>query len=223
MGSGIRTKLYRTPALMTVPAILRSPEVPTPALIADASVLAANIEQMAARARAAGVDLWPHVKTHKSKEVASLQLNAGAAGLTAATITEAEAMVDTGVAQLLVAYPPVDRWRIERLLALSRRARVTTVVDNAATALAVDQACRRAACDLGLLWEVDCGARRLGTRPGSATAAEVAAAVGRLTRARFCGVMTFAGHAYAATSGQELRRAAQDERHDSSLQVPCLH
>jgi D-serine deaminase-like pyridoxal phosphate-dependent protein len=115
------------------------------------------------------------------------------------------------VAQLLVAYPPVDRWRIERLLALSRRARVTTVVDNAATALAVDQACRRAACDLGLLWEVDCGARRLGTRPGSATAAEVAAAVGRLTRARFCGVMTFAGHAYAATSGQELRRAAQDE------------
>jgi D-serine deaminase-like pyridoxal phosphate-dependent protein len=93
----------------TMPAALSSPEVPTPALIVDAAVLRANIEQMAARARSAGADLWPHVKTHKSGEVARLQLAAGAAGLTAATITEAEAMADAGAADLLVAYPPPDR------------------------------------------------------------------------------------------------------------------
>jgi D-serine deaminase-like pyridoxal phosphate-dependent protein len=194
-----------------VPVALRSPEVPTPALIVDAAVLTANIERMAARARSAGVGLWPHVKTHKSAEVARRQLAAGAAGLTAATIPEAEAMADAGAGGLLVAYPPVDRWRMERLLALSRRAAVSTVVDNAATALALDEACQRADRDLGLLWEVDCGAGRLGTEPGSATAAEVAAVMPRLARVRFAGIMTFAGHVYSATTEQEVRQAAADE------------
>src|SRR5579859_129397 len=200
-----------------------------PALIVDAAVLKANIGQMAARARSAGVGLWPHVKTHKSKEVARLQLAAGAAGLTAATITEAEAMAVIGAAQLLVAYPPVDRWRIERLLALSRRARVSTVVDNAATAVAIDQACQRADCDLGLLWEVDSGTGRLGTEPGPVTAAEVAAVVRQLTRVRFCGVMTFAGHVYSAAAGQGVRRAAEEEIRAvrvtaaalAALTIPC--
>jgi D-serine deaminase-like pyridoxal phosphate-dependent protein len=56
------------------------------------------------------------VKTHKSKAVARLQLAAGAAGPTAATITEAEAMADVGTADLLVAYPPVGSWRLDRRL-----------------------------------------------------------------------------------------------------------
>jgi D-serine deaminase-like pyridoxal phosphate-dependent protein len=169
------------------------------------------------------------VKTHKSREVARLQLAAGAAGLTAATITEAEAMADAGAAGLLVAYPPVGQWRLERLLALARRVRVSTVVDNATTALALDQACLGADCDLDLLWEVDCGTGRLGTEPGSATAAEVAAVVPQLTRVRFCGVMAFAGHAYSATAEHEVRRAAEEEIRAvrdtaaalSALGIPC--
>jgi D-serine deaminase-like pyridoxal phosphate-dependent protein len=213
----------------TMPAALSSPELPTPALIVDSAVLTANIEQMAARARSAGVGLWPHVKTHKSKEVARLQLAAGAAGLTAATITEAEAMADAGAADLLVAYPPVGHWRLDRLLALSRRVRVTTTVDNAATAVALDQACLRAGCELALLWEVDCGTGRLGTEPGPATAAEVAAVVRQLVRVRFAGVMAFAGHVYSATTEQEVRRAAADEIRAvrvtaaalAALAVPC--
>jgi D-serine deaminase-like pyridoxal phosphate-dependent protein len=200
-----------TTASPAMPAALSSPDLPTPSLIVDAAVLGANIDRMAARARAAGASLWPHVKTHKSTEVARLQLGAGATGLTVATITEAEAMAGLGAADLLVAYPPVGRWRIERLLALSRRARVSTAVDNAATALALDQACARADCDLSLLWEVDCGTGRLGTEPGAATAAEVAAVVPKLARVRFSGVMAFAGHAYSATAEPEVRRAAEDE------------
>jgi D-serine deaminase-like pyridoxal phosphate-dependent protein len=58
---------------------------------------------------------------------------------------------------------------------------------------------------------VDCGTGRLGTVPGAATAAEVAAIVPRLARARFSGVMAFAGHVYSATAEHEVRRAAQDE------------
>lgn len=200
-----------TTASPAMPDALRSPELPTPALIVDAAVLTANIEQMAARARSAGVGLWPHVKTHKSKEIARRQLAAGAAGLTAATIAEAEAMADAGAAHLLVAYPPVGRWRMERLLALSRRATVTTVVDNAPTAIAIDQACQRANCDLGLLWEVDCGTGRLGTEPGSVTAAEVAAVTRQLARVRFCGVMTFPGHVYKTADERGVLGAAQDE------------
>lgn len=218
-----------TSASPLMPAALLSPEVPTPALIADTAVLRANIERMATRARSAGVALWPHIKTHKSKDIARLQLAAGAAGLTVATIAEAEAMADTGAAHLLVAYPPVGRWRMERLLALSRRVRVTTVVDSAPTAIAIDQACQRGGCELELLWEVDCGTGRLGTEPGPATAAQVAALARQLTRVRFAGIMTFPGHVYQAGSEQEVRGAVRDELSAvrdtaaalAALEVPC--
>ncbi len=186
-------------------------EVTTPALIVDRNRLVNNIEDMAARARSLGVGLRPHAKTHKSTSIAGLQREHGATGLTVATLTEAEAFVADGVDDLLLTAPPVGDWRLERLVALARRARLRVAVDGAESLAGLDGACGRDGVEIGYLWEVDCGVGRFGTVPGAATAERIARALDAATHASFDGLLTFGGHAYAATNPEAIAAAARDE------------
>jgi D-serine deaminase-like pyridoxal phosphate-dependent protein len=186
----------------------------TPALIVDRGRLVANISEMAARARALGVALRPHAKTHKSPAVAALQREHGAIGLTVATVTEAEGFADAGVDDLLLTAPPVGDWRLERLLALARRVRIRVAVDSVEVVGALDRACARHGVEIGYVWEVDCGVGRFGTPPGAASAGAVAQAIDVAAHASFDGLLTFGGHAYGATSPDEIAAAARDE-HDA--------
>ena len=103
---------------------------PTPHLVVDADVLDANVAAMAAFARDHGLVLRPHAKTHKSPDVARLQLDAGAVGLTVATVSEAEVFADAGCTDLFLAYPLwVDAARGARVRALTERVRLTVGVD----------------------------------------------------------------------------------------------
>lgn len=190
---------------------LGSTDLTTPALLIDEPILSANIQTMADRAVAARVSLWPHAKTHKSTEIATAQLAAGAEGITVATVAEAETMAAAGVGNLLLAYPPVHRWRLGRIVALATATRLTVTLDNVQTALELDAACRSADVEIPFLWEVDCGNRRCGSPPGDATAQLVMDAVAQTTHARYGGLMTFAGHAYGARDDQELRDIARAE------------
>ena len=79
---------------MTAPP--RLDDVTTPALLLDGPVLMDNLERMSRRVAAAGVELWPHTKTHKSREIARLQREHGAAGLTVATVREAGCFAAAG-------------------------------------------------------------------------------------------------------------------------------
>jgi len=79
----------------------------TPLALVDETVLAANIRAMQALANGAGAALRPHAKTHKSLRVAQRQLQAGARGLTVATLREAEYFAQLGVEDLLLVHPPV--------------------------------------------------------------------------------------------------------------------
>jgi D-serine deaminase-like pyridoxal phosphate-dependent protein len=187
-------------------------EVVTPALVVDREQLLANIQEMAARARALGVALRPHAKTHKSPAIAAMQREHGATGLTVATITEAEGFAADGIDDLVLTAPPVGEWRLERLLALARRVRVRVVVDNVDVVAQLGRACRRAGVEVGYLWEVDCGVGRFGTAPGEPTAELVAHVAGGASHASFEGLLTFGGHAYAATSRDGIVAAARDER-----------
>ena len=80
-------------------------ELETPALLLDLDIMAANLAATAARLRDRGISLRPHAKTHKSVEVARCQLDHGAAGLTVATIGEAEVFARHGFTDLFIAYP----------------------------------------------------------------------------------------------------------------------
>src|SRR5207244_12966590 len=69
-------------------------DLDTPALLVDLDRAERNISGMAEVARSGGKALRPHTKTHKTPEIASLQLRAGASGLTVAKLGEAEAFAD---------------------------------------------------------------------------------------------------------------------------------
>lgn len=166
---------------------------PTPYLRVDVDRLQANIDGTAARAAAAGVALRPHVKTHKCVEIARRQVAAGAAGITVATIGEAEVFVEAGFDDVFIAYPLwVDERSAERLLALADRARITIGVDSAEGST---NAGRLLGDRVSALVEVDCGHHRSGGPPERA--AEVAAA-GIEAGTEVRGVFTFPGHSYAS-------------------------
>lgn len=94
-----------------------------PALVVDPDVLERNIERMAEASRAQGFALRPHAKAHKCARIGELQLQAGARGLSVATIGEAEAFARVGVDDLFIAYPVwLDAGKAQRLRRLADRA-----------------------------------------------------------------------------------------------------
>src|SRR5204862_8083482 len=101
-------------------------ELDTPALYVDLDALEHNIAQMQHQCREWGVELRPHVKTHKIREIAQMQLDAGAIGITVAKIGEAEVLPGDDV---LVAYPLVKA-KLPRLRELARTRRAKVAVDS---------------------------------------------------------------------------------------------
>ena len=144
-------------------------DLATPAVLVDVVALDANLEAMRLIAERAGVALRPHVKTHKSTLIAGRQRSAGASGITVATMREAEAMTAAGFTDLLLAYPPIGGWRLERLAALLERAEVMLVLDSIEAAREASALASRLDRTLRCRWEIDCGARRCGTEPGEVT------------------------------------------------------
>lgn len=95
--------------------------IPTPALVVDRESLDANLATMAEHCRQTKRELRPHTKTHKCPEIARLQIAAGAIGVCAATVPEAEAMVAAGIAGVLLTSPIVDTLKIARMIRLVQR------------------------------------------------------------------------------------------------------
>jgi D-serine deaminase-like pyridoxal phosphate-dependent protein len=182
-------------------------DIPTPAAVVDRAALRANVTAMQDAMDRAGVRLRPHAKTHKCVEIARLQLDAGAHGLTVGTLGEAEVFAVAGVDDVFVAYPVyADAARAARLRELHERVRLAVGVDTEAGVTVLAQAMRGATEPLDVLIEIDSGGHRCGVRPDDAVplARHVEASGLRLR-----GVYTHGGHGYR---GPDARPdAARDE------------
>ena len=124
----------------------------TPALYVDLDVLEHNIARMQQQCRAWGVALRPHVKTHKIAEIAQMQLDAGAIGITVAKLGEAEVLPGDDV---LVAYP-VLKPKLPRLEALAKTRALKVAVDSVEVA--------RDLQGIDTLVEIDVGVGRCGAQ-----------------------------------------------------------
>src|SRR5579859_7303622 len=118
-------------------------QIPTPAILIDASVARRNLDRMAAYVQAHGLKLRPHTKTHKSAKVGRMQMERGAVGLTVAKVGEAQVMAEVAD-DLLMAYPGVDRYRCAQLADLARPQSVRVAVDSTVAAEALADAARSA-------------------------------------------------------------------------------
>jgi len=195
--------------------------VPTPALVVDAAVVQRNIDRMAEYARQHGLHLRPHTKTHKSKFLAQHQLDGGAVGLTVAKVGEAQVMADLG-AELLLAYPPVDRPRCEKLTQLADAGRILVALDStyAADALAADA--KRAGVQIGILIDLDVGMGRTGVQSAD-DALKLAQHVDRLDNVTVEGLFCFPGHLFMppAEQGEALSQVA--DRLDQAIDLWKRH
>ena len=168
-------------------------EVETPALLVDLDILDRNLVRVADYARRHGLRLRPHTKTHKSIRLARRQLELGAAGLTVAKVGEAEVMLGAEPADLLVAFPVIGSAKLERLMAVARRARVTVALDSMEAARPLSGAARAAQVEIGVLAETDVGLGRMGVDPGAPLLA-LAESIARLPGLSFDGIAFYPGH-----------------------------
>lgn len=186
-------------------------DLDTPSLIVDLDPMERNIAEMAGVARAAGVRLRPHTKT--CPEIALMQLEAGATGITCAKIGEAEVMADTGIDDILIAFPIWGTNKLRRLRALMERAGVRVSLDSVQVAEGLGALGRDTGRPVEVLVEVDTGMGRLGRPPGQPTA-ELAAEVARVPGVDVAGLLTHAGHSYDARSAEERDAIAEREGTD---------
>lgn len=178
----------------------------TPAALVDVERMRANLRRAADYCRAHTLAWRPHAKTHKVPELAAEQVRAGAIGVTVATPREAEVMA-AAVDDLLLAYPPVGRSKLERLMALPDRVRLTVALDSSEALRGLAEAARETGRRVGVLVEVDAGMRRVGVQtPQEAMA--LACEAEELLGVEYRGVMFYPGHVRAHVREQDEAIAA---------------
>jgi 3-hydroxy-D-aspartate aldolase len=180
-------------------------EIDTPALIVDLDALESNIAKMAAFARANGVRLRPHAKTHKCPVIAHRQIAAGAVGQCCQKVGEAEALVRGGVRDVLVSNEIVGMPKLRRLAALAADATIALCFDHPEQIGAASRAATEAGVVLGALVEIDVGMQRCGIAPGR-HASELAQRIADAPGLEFRGLQAYHG------SAQHFPRFAERER-----------
>ncbi len=181
----------------------------SPAAIVDLDVLHRNIDRMARIARDAGMALRPHIKTHKTPQIARLQVAAGCRGVTVATLDEAEVMVAAGITDVFVAYPIVGSAKVARLCRLAAVADIRVAADSRVVVEGISRGARAHGVEIGVRLEVDSGMGRCGVQSYRELLALARRTV-RLPNIRFRGLMGYAGQSYQA-SPSDLRDCARGE------------
>lgn len=186
-------------------------DLPTPVALVDLDIMTRNIHRAAQMCHAAGVSYRPHIKTHKMPALATLQMHAGAVGITCAKIGEADVMALAGLTDIFIAYPIVGRRRFERLLALAAKVRLCVGVDSGESAKALAEFFRSHNRRIDVLLEIDTGHHRCGVVPERANDfAEHVAGLGGLN---LRGIFTHEGHVYMpGTCEERLARGREAGR-----------
>jgi len=182
----------------------RLEEVDTPALVLDLEIFERNISTLGRSIQGKKIRVRPHAKSHKCPEIAKKQIEAGAVGVCCQKVSEAEAMVDGGIADVLVTNQIVGASKIARLATLSKRARIGVCVDDLGNLRAIAASGAR----LDVYIELEVGMRRCGVAPGEPVLA-LALEIARHRKLRFAGLHAYHGRAQHLRSLQERRAAIE--------------
>ena len=201
---------------------LTKANIPTPALVVDLDAFEANIKKMAGHCQQAKVAFRPHAKTHKCPEIAKRQIAAGAVGICAATVPEAEALAAAGISGILLTSPIVDAGKIARMVALASggNRKVMLSVGHPRQASLLAQAAEAAKVNLDVLVDLDVGDRRTGSLPGQ-PAVELAKLISQSKNLTVRGVQAYAGHA-SHTVGFDNRQRVSREAIGKAVETKAL-
>jgi D-serine deaminase-like pyridoxal phosphate-dependent protein len=194
-------------------------EIDTPALLLDLDAMERNLAKMARFFSASTTRLRPHYKNHKCPVLARRQLDAGAIGMTCATLSEAETLLSNGISNILLSTELAGERKIWRFMDLTRQSNVIAVIDNVETAAAIGAASRDKECRVGVLVNLNVGQNRTGVKPGG-PALELARRVlaeGLWLR----GLMGYEGHVAHMVEGPQ-KESAYDLAMSHLMNTRCL-
>jgi D-serine deaminase-like pyridoxal phosphate-dependent protein len=189
--------------------VLELKHLETPTVVVDMNKVRDNLKDMAESVASFGCSLRPHVKTHKIAELARLQLQYGANGITCAKVSEAEVMANGGIQDIFIAYPLVGDFRIRRAVELSRRIRLILAVDSFHGAKALSEAAVNSGTCLEVRMEVDTGLKRTGVPYHKAS--ETAHSISELPGLKLTGIYTFRGLIYDGKPTDDNSAAGRQE------------
>jgi len=185
-------------------------DLDTPCLLVDIEVVEANIARVQKGAEAVGLGLRPHIKAHKTQQMALLQIRAGALGITSAKISEAEVFAAAGLEDIFIANQIVGAQKMARLAALARQVpKLSVAVDSLEGAQGLSEGLVKAGAEVGAILELDAGAGRCGVP--AAGLRELAEQVAALPGLRVRGLFAYAGGAYALRGAEAFRDFAAEE------------
>ncbi|MEA2338383.1 MAG: hypothetical protein QOE82_2390 [Thermoanaerobaculia bacterium] len=185
--------------------------VTTPAFLVDRNIVEQNCARMRAKALTSGVAFRPHVKTHKTIEVARMQHGGATGPITVSTMAEAEFFADAGFRDITYGVPIAPE-KLARAAALaSRIGRLNILIDSEAALRAVEEFHDANGCIFDVFLKVDCGYHRAGVDPNDPDSLRLAMAMSLSRAIDFQGLLTHAGHSYNASGVEEIRRIAAEE------------
>ncbi|MGB8479127.1 MAG: alanine racemase [Acidobacteriaceae bacterium] len=188
-------------------------DIDTPAVLIDFDTMDRNLRRMASYCAAHNLTLRPHTKTHKIPEIARLQMQYGADGITVAKVGEAEVMADAGLNDIVIVYPIWGERKWKRVADLATRAKISVAMDSFQVAEGISQAAKAAGVEVGIRLEFDTGLRRCGLTL-DAESIEIAKKIFELPGLRWEGISLYPGHIMGNRKIRELDLALENAKLD---------
>jgi D-serine deaminase-like pyridoxal phosphate-dependent protein len=187
---------------------MRVDEIATPALLVDLDAMESNLNRMATFFRDKPAKLRPHFKNHKVPLLAKQQLQAGAIGMTCATLREAEILVAHGIDNILIANEIAGENKIKQFAELSRHADLMVAVDDDRVVSEIAEVARQRGTPLSVLVDINVGLNRCGVLPGEPARRLARSAVDKGLKLR--GVMGYEGHLQVLPPSEERDDQVRD-------------
>lgn len=180
----------------------------TPVVTINYELMLKNLNKLQMKCNEKNVRLRPHFKAHKTPLLSKIQQDTGAIGFTTAKLSEAELMAEEGFDDILVAYPIVTEVNAERLLKLSKRIKVSIIVDSTFSVDILSKVFQPHKLDLYI--KIDTGLNRCGFKPEDDVLglAKYILTKGNLN---LKGLLTHAGHSYKSKDMEELESIGIEE------------
>lgn len=189
---------------------MRLAELPTPAFLVDRRRVIANCARMREKAVRSAVAFRPHVKTHKTIEIARLQHGSSSGPITVSTLAEAAFFARGGFEDITYAVPIAPE-KLDRAASLTRQIRLQLLVDHPTAFDALETYARAHGIAFEVSLKVDCGYHRAGVDPHDPDSVVLARRIADSKVVRFKGLLTHAGHSYHARNLEEIRKVAAEE------------
>lgn len=188
-------------------------DIDTPALLVDLKILQKNIDEMQKRANKSGVNLRPHLKSHKTPAIAKMQLEAGAIGITVAKVSEAKVLIGEGLVNIFIGNEIYGSQKTEKLREMARKAKICIGVDNKEQISLLSQTFKDEEDPIEVLIEIETGNERSGLLPGPELV-EFAKFIKKTPGVTLGGIFTHEGHTYNANTPIECAGLSKKSQKD---------